>query len=363
MDRVRIAELPLHYGHTPRWLFERMKTLSAQILKIIVDDFGTDEVLKRFSNPFWFQAFSCVIGFDWHSSGTTTVTLGALKASIDPQEYGVAIVGGKGLESLKTCDEIGNIAEIFSLSSEKCEKLRYISRIAAKIDNACIQDGYRLYHHSMIIDKNGNWTIVQQGMNVEKKYARRYHWSYLSLIDPVVEPHSGIISSKVHDTVLNMVAKESEECRKTCVDIVKDNPMKLRQYVVYKPRKESLDKFLGIECLRMPWKIDWEVLRKVYEFQPRNYEELIGIKGVGPSTVRALAYISDVIYGTEPSWRDPAKYTFAVGGKDGVPKPIDRKTYDECINILQYVIEKCNLERKEKREILGKLNSLIPSQK
>lgn len=213
----------------------------------------------------------------------------------------------------------------------------------------------------MIIDSYGNWTIVQQGMNVESKYARRYHWSYLSMESPVVEPHSGIISEKIHKNVLNMVAIESEECRRTCVDLVNDNPLKLKPYVVYGSSNECLYKFLGIKYLRLPWKINWDILRKVYEFQPKNYEELINVRGVGASTIRALAYISDIIYGKEPSWRDPAKYAFALGGKDGVPKPVDRKTYQECIDILQYVIEKCELENIKKREILSRLRSLIPS--
>ena len=360
MERGGYAELPLHYGTTPRWLFERMKILSAEIAKIIIDDFGTVELLRRLANPYWFQAFSCVIGFDWHSSGTTTVTLGALKSGVDAEEFGIAVLGGKGKSSMKVQEEIEKYAEIFSWNSQKVDELKYASRMAAKVDNACVQDDYQLYHHVMVVDEKGNWTVVQQGMNTEKRYARRYHWLSLKIDNYVNEPHSGIISEKIHPRVLDMTSRESEECRKVSVDLVKDNPMKLKKYIVEVPRRESLDRFLGIKSIKMPWRINWDALRKAYDFQPKNYEELIGIRGIGPSTVRALAYIADVIYGAEPSWKDPVKYTFAVGGKDGVPKPIDRKAYDEAIKMLQLTIEESTLGIKEKKEMLKRLRSLVP---
>ncbi len=360
MERIGVANLPLHPGHAPRWLFNRMVTLSGEIIRIIEMEYGTEEVLRRLADPYWFQAFSCVIGFDWHSSGTTTVTMGALKQALCP-ENGIAVVGGKGGVSRKTPEEIEKIGEEFGISSQKIERIKYASKMAAKVDNAILQDGYQLYHHTMVIDEKGRWIVVQQGMNEKRRYARRYHWIY-GIKNFVNEPRSGIISDTMEKRVLDMSAGKSEEARKISVDIVKENPRKIRGMIaeIKDSGQRTLDEFTDVKVLTIPWHINWGALFRAYEIQPRNYEELIGIRGIGPSTVRALAYIAEIIYGAEISWKDPVKYSFALGGKDGVPKPVDRKAYDKSIEILQMSIEEASVGKREKLEMLQRLRRFVP---
>ena len=360
MERSGIADLPLHPGHAPKWLFERMVKLSGEIVEIIKLEFGREEVLKRLADPYWFQAFSCVIGFDWHSSGTTTVTMGALKEALKP-ENGIVVVGGKGNVSKRTPREIERIGEEFNLSTWKIEKLKKVSRLAAKVDNVALQDGYQLYHHTMVIDEYGSWVVVQQGLNERKKYARRYHWLY-GIPSMVSEPHSGIISDAIEKAVLDMTANKSKEARKISVDLVKDGVSSIRSMVseLRDSSQKTLDDFSGVKVLKMPWRINWKALFDAYEIQPRNYEELLEVKGIGPSTVRALAYIAEIIYGAPPSWKDPVKYSFALGGKDGVPKPVDRKAYDKSIEILQLTIEEAKIDRKEKLKMLQRLRRFVP---
>ena len=360
MERSGIANLPLHPGHAPRWLFNRMVTLSGEIIRIIEMEYGTEEVLRRLSDPYWFQAFSCVIGFDWHSSGTTTVTMGALKQALKPED-GIVVVGGKGAVSRKTPQEIEKIGYEFSLSTQRIEGIKYASKMAAKVDNTVLQDGYQLYHHTMVLDERGRWVVIQQGLNERKRYARRYHWMH-GIKNFVNEPRSGIISDTLEKIVMDMSARKSEEARKVSVDLVRDNPRKIKNMIaeVRDRRQRTLDEFMEVKTLTMPWTINWSALFKAYEIQPRNYEELIGIKGIGSSTVRALAYIAEIIYGAEISWKDPVKYSFALGGKDGVPKPVDRKAYDKSIEILQMSIEEASLGNKEKMEMLRRLRRFVP---
>jgi len=360
MERSGVANLPLHPGHAPRWLFKRMVTLSGEIIKVIEMEYGTEEVLRRLADPYWFQAFSCVIGFDWHSSGTTTVTMGALKQALKPED-GIVVVGGKGTVSRKTPLEIDKIGDEFNISSRDIDGIKYASRMAAKVDNAVLQDGYQLYHHTMVIDERGRWAIIQQGMNEKRRYARRYHWIY-GINNFVNEPRSGIISDTLEKRVMDMSARKSEEARKISVDLVKDNPRKMKGMIaeIKDGRQSTLDEFSGMKVLTMPWNINWSALFKAYEIQPTNYEELIGIKGIGPSTVRALAYIAEIIYGAEVSWKDPVKYSFALGGKDGVPKPVDRVAYDRSIEILQLSIEEASIGNKEKLDTLKRLRRFVP---
>ncbi len=355
-----MANLPLHEGRAPRWLFERMVKLSGEIIRIIEMDYGMEEVLRRLSNPYWFQAFSCVIGFDWHSSGTTTVTMGSLKEALKIED-GIVVVGGKGRESRKTPMEIERIGNQFNFSSDKIEKLKYASKMAAKVDNTVLQDSYQLYHHTMVIDENAHWVIIQQGMNPEMRYARRYHWLH-GVKKFVNEPHSGIISDRIEKKVLDMTSRVSEDARKISVDLVKDNPKKIKNMIsfVRDEKQKTLDNFLNVKILTMPWNINWRALFDAYEIQPKNYEELIGIKGIGPATVRALAYIAEVIYGAEISWKDPVKFSFALGGKDGVPKPVNRRAYDKSIEILQLSIEEAKLDKKEKLKMLKRLRRFVP---
>jgi len=370
MKRTGIANLPLHPGRAPRWLFARMVRLSRAIMDVLTIEYGKDEILRRLSDPFWFQALSCVLGFDWHSSGTTTVTCGALKEALNPEEHGIAIAGGKGRVSRKTPDEIEDFGEKLALSTSMIENLKYASRMAAKVDNAAIQDGYTLYHHVLIFSEDGKWTIIQQGMNENNHYARRYHWYSENLKSYVNEPHSAIVGDNKERIVLDMTSSESSETRKVCVDIVRDSLKNLKRdwglltkgnlQTSLEEWKNSMEK-QRVELLDMPRNINWGLMRKIHEFQPKNYEELLSIRGVGPKTVRALALISDLIYGAKPSWKDPIKYTFAVGGKDGVPFPVDRKVMDESIEILRLGIEEAKIGNDEKLKALRRLRNIIPN--
>lgn len=282
MQRTGVANLPLHPGRAPRWLFTRMVNLSKAILDVLVVEYGSDEVLKRFSDPFWFQALSCVLGFDWHSSGTTTVTCGALKEAIDPETHGLAVAGGKGKASRKTPEEVEIEGEKMGLSSRVMERLRYSSKMAAKVDNTALQDGYQLYHHILFFSENGKWAVVQQGMNNSNSYARRYHWFSEHVSSFVVEPHNAIVGDDREKMVLDMTSKASEETRKTSVDLVKTSLYSLRrdwEILVKDYKQTTLDafshqnSFFKPEVLHMPRNINWSLMKRIYDFQPENYEE------------------------------------------------------------------------------------------
>ena len=224
MPKIGVANLPLHGGKAPKWLFKRMVLLSRGIIEVMSYEYGKDEFIRRISDPFWFQSLSCVLGFDWHSSGTTTVTCGALKEATRIQEYGFTIAGGKGKASRKTPKQIEENGENYNFSTDKIDKLKYSSRMAAKIDNTAIQDGHDLYHHVFLFSESGLWGVIQQGMNSETNYARRYHWLSEHVDSFVREPNNAVIGEKCQDFVLNMTAKESESNQKTCIDLVNDNP-------------------------------------------------------------------------------------------------------------------------------------------
>jgi hypothetical protein len=365
MRKVGIAELPLHYGKAPYWLIVRMRKLADQIITLIIDEYGQDELLRRLSNPFWFQALCCVLGYDWHSSGTTTVTTAVLKKVLRPEKHGFGVAGGKGKFSRKTPEEIEKISEALDLPTRKTERLKYASRMGAKVDNTAIQAGYPLYHHAFFFSEKGKWTIIQQGMNVEDRTARRYHWISEKVKSFVEEPHSAVCCDVMKENVLDMTSKRSKEARKISVDLVKEGPRRIKNDLLsLRPiYQKSLKEFLPmkvkedfvVHILKMPKNVNWNALKKAYDFQPKNYEELIGIRGIGPATVRGLALISEIIYGSPPSWKDPCKYTFCVGGKDGVPYPVKRKTYDEIVTTLEDIIKTAEVGRKDKLNALKRL--------
>ena len=369
MPKTGIANLPLHPGKAPKWLFKRMVGLSKGIIEVLNYEYGTEEFLRRISDPFWFQALSCVLGFDWHSSGTTTVTCGALKEAVDPETHGFAIAGGKGKASRKTLEQIEQIGETFNFSTASINELQYSSRIAAKVDNTAIQDGHNLYHHVILFSENKTWAVIQQGLNNETSYARRYHWFSQDVDSFICEPHNAIIGNKHQENVLDMVAKESNSSQHVAVDLVNDYPSHLMRdwaLLAKSPQQKTLDDWNNKEqqkpiiFLDMPREINWAKMREIYDFQPKNYEELLSLRGVGPNTVRALALISDLIYGEKPSWSDPVKYSFTVGGKDGVPFPVDRKAMDESIVMIQQGIEQAKVGEKEKLHALRRLKDFIP---
>ena len=372
------VNLPLHHGQAPSYLVKRMIKLSSAISTIIIEENGSKEFFKRISDPLWFQAFGCVLGFDWHSSGLTTVVTGVLKQSLNSEQHRITISGGKGKNSTKPRYEIKTLAEKnYNLSTSKINHLLYASKMSAKIDNSAIQDGFNLYHHMIFFDEDGNWTIIQQGLNQKYKLARRYHWISDNLINYIIEPHKGIIGQERIPLCLNMTSKEAEENRKSCVDLVKEGSNSIQSYI-YKIMEtntfEKLDKWISLNTLHsegnnfveqryshiekyeMPRKINWKTMDELYDISPKNYEHLISQNGVGPSTVRALALISEIIFGNRASWSDPVKYNYAHGGKDGVPYPIARNTYDNSINYLSEAINGSEIEKIEKISSLKRLS-------
>lgn len=340
-----------------------MKNLSSQIFEVIVGEYGTEEVLRRLADPFWFQALSCTLAYDWHSSGTTTVVCGVLKSAIDSEKLGFCVCGGKGKASKKTIDDIEAFGNKTNLSGKKIESLKYASRICAKVDNATIQDGYQLYHHSMVISEKGSWAVIQQGMNPDEGYARRYQWLF-GVKSFVEEPHEGIVCDISHNDVLNMTAKESEVCRKISTDLICEKTEKIKGvYETIRPKNQTSlldwdDKNENkMSAYKLPKRVNWGALKKAYEIQPKNYEEMIGISGIGPATVRGLALVSELIYGERASWKDPVKYSFAYGGKDGVPYPVNKKAMDESVDILKNSIRQSKLGKKDQMDALKRLKS------
>ncbi|MBO3802534.1 MAG: DUF763 domain-containing protein [Candidatus Brockarchaeota archaeon] len=366
MKRAGSFELSLHGGRAPAWLTERMKRLASAIVEMILDEYGEDKFLANLSDPLWFQAFSCVLAYDWDSSGTTTVTCGVLKDVLNGSRLGLRCVGGKGSASRKAPWELAKAAEELGLGEQVLEKLRYSSKMCAKVDNAAIQAGYQLYHHSMFVTSAGKWAVVQQGMNPSSKTARRYHWLSEGLASFVEEPHRGIVGQMAHERVLDMTARESDESRKVCADLASEHPDRVRRHSgsIRQLGQESLGRWLesanrgpnpSTYALVDESRINWKALEKAYEIKPSNYEELLAIRGFGPSTARALALIAEVVYGARTSWKDPVKFSFAFGGKDGIPFPVKRKVMDRSISILQEAVQEARIGETEKVRAVKRL--------
>jgi uncharacterized protein len=373
MYRTGVANLPLHGGKAPSWLTGRMRKMAKEIASIIIEEQGTAKFIARLSDPYWFQAFGCVLAYDWHSSGVTTVVTGILKGALSPEEHGVAVCGGKGKTSRKTPSDIEAVGEKFGFSQQTIDELTYTSRMAAKVDNTAIQAGYQLYHHAFLITKEEKWAVIQQGMSDQDRSARRYHWLSQNTRCFVEEPHNAIACDFKRERALNMVSKQSNAARKASVDLSKEPTRKLINLIQSASRpynQSSLQKWFPksadpwqrtLTTLNMPRNINWETLARVYEFQPSNYEELLSFRGVGPATVRGLALVAELIYGEAPNWEDPVKFSFAYGGKDGVPYPVDRQAMDDSIQILRQSIEEAKIGETEKLQSLQRLRRYIPS--
>jgi hypothetical protein len=313
-------------------------------------------MLKRLSHPYWFQAFGCVLGFDWHSSGVTTTLCGALKEGLRgiEKDLGLFVAGGKGRTSRETPADIQKWGDLISLNPEP---LIYASRMAAKVDTSAIQDGYQLSHHCFIFTSKGTWAVVQQGMNEESHFARRYHWLSEIVTDFVNEPHAAILS-EIRGRTLNLVASESSPARTTINEIATEKKPEALLADIKKLQTLELPARHQIEVADIHADSISKILLSAYERQPQNFEQLLGLQGVGPKTIRALSLISELIYGVAPSYRDPTRYTFAHGGKDGIPYPVDRPTYDQSIELLSKAINKAKLTRIEKRDTFRRLANL-----
>lgn len=377
-----VATFTLDTGKCPKWLFDRMVRLGREMMRAIVAEEGPEEFIKRIADPVWFQSLGTVLAFDWNASGLTTILTAALKEAIrgEERDLGIFICGGKGKTSRKTPEEILNWSDQLGLESEKSQNLSYNSRMAAKVDSALIQDGYQIYHHSFFFTKSGAWTVVQQGMNQDNQTARRYHWFSKNIKDLVCEPHAGIASDAKIQDVLNLTAEKSGQARAISTELasqsfqtlMKDIQLlrkyssPLSQMASYQTSQGQLT-LIGLENKEFKYhpvihenfsrsKYLEKILWKLCDRQPENYEKLLATEGVGPKTIRALALVGEVIYGAKPSYEDPARYSFAHGGKDATPYPVDRETYDFTIETMKQFVAKTQLPVLEKQKIIGRLN-------
>jgi uncharacterized protein len=347
------ASLPLHGGKAPAWLFGRMVRLSREIVVYLASEYGTREILRRLSDPFWFQAFGCVLGFDWHSSGVTTTVCGAVKEGLKDvdREIGFFAAGGKGGVSRKTPQQIADACDRIG---REAQPLVYASRTAAKVDSAAVQDGYQLYHHVFFFTSAGDWCVVQQGMSDASRMARRYHWLSDTVDSFVDEPHQAVCCDARAET-LNLVAHENDPVRRATAELASQAPeVTLRALeklpVLTMPVRHPLLPELDVATPYLE-----KILLKTYERAPRDFESLLGIEGVGPKTLRALALASELVHGTPAAMRDPARFSFAHGGKDGTPYPVDRITYDRTIEILNKAINRSAIDRSEKVKAFRRL--------
>ena len=351
-SRTGVAQLPLHGGRAPAWLFGRMVKLSREITTHIVAEFGPEEMLRRLSDPFWFQAFGCVLGFDWHSSGVTTTVTGALKEGIRGREKDLQFFagGGKGAVSRNTPNEIMSACEKLSIDPRP---LVYASRMSAKVDSAAVQDGYQLYHHAFFFTPAGGWAVVQQGMNDENGMARRYHWLSAAVKSYVNEPHAAVCGKKEEST-LNLVASESDPVRVASTELARQKPDVVLSAIRNMPLLTMPRRHAVLVADVNPQYLQ-KILLKTYDRAPEDFETLLGMEGVGGRTLRALALTSEIIYGTPASTRDPARFSFAHGGKDGFPFPVDTGTYDKTVEVLRAAVSKAGIDRSERVAALKRL--------
>jgi uncharacterized protein len=347
------ANLPLHGGHAPRWLFERMVKLSAEIASWIVVEQGSAELFRRLSDPVWFQAFGAVIGMDWHSSGVTTVICGALKQGLKDRqrELGLVVAGGKGRVSRQTPDELAAATWL------DLDPTPYVqaSRMSAKVDNNALQDGYQIYHHVFLLDRDGHWAVIQQGMNEINSYARRYHWFSADVHSFVDSPHSAIASEATGE-VWNLVAHESEEARDVTAALSREQPAKVVGDVA-KLRELTLPRHHDIHRVDIDPKRLHRILLKTYERQPEDFATLLGMEGVGAKTLRALSLVGELVYGAPVSITDPARFAFAHGGKDRHPYPVDRPTYDTVTQMLHTAVERAKIGQRDQVDALKRLTA------
>lgn len=352
MKRSGSADLPLHGGKVPAWLYERMARLGGAITEAIVQEYGTSAFLSRISDPFWFQSFGAVLGMDWHSSGITTSVLGALKKALNPKaaELGIYICGGKGKHSRETPSEILRIADQTGLPGND---LVHYSKLSAKIDNTAIQDGFQLYLHTFILTHKGEWAVVQQGMNENSRLARRYHWHSKSVRSFVENPHTAVVGQN-QGLILNLTAQEAKSTREGILSLTREKPAHILREIprLVMPRHHEV-RAENVDMRRLG-----AVLTVAWENNLRDFKELLMIKGVGPRTIQSLSLVSEIIHGTPSRFKDPARFSFAHGGKDRHPFPVPTRTYDETISILQKGIEKAKLGFTEKQKTLKTLHEL-----
>lgn len=399
--RTGVADLPLHTGTVPRWLADRMRDLGRLIAESIVENYGKREFLVRLSDPLWFQSFGAVMGMDWHSSGITTSVMYALKRGLNPiaRDLGIYVCGGRGKFSRETPNELLQIADKTGVDGYY---LKRTSCLCAKVDNTAVQDGFQLYQHNFIVTDEGDWAVVQQGMNTDARAARRYHWCSSSLRSFVEEPHAGVVGEN-RGQILNLTHQDARSTRSSILELTHENPDRMMREIqqivapnssvivspqmdLFAPPESAQNMILAPDgtpiragmrdpivanssrdCI-MPSRhevraedVDLKrlggVLATAYESDPKDFESLLLTPGLGPRTLQSLTLVSEVINGTPSRFRDPARYSFAHGGKDGHPFPVPTRVYDESIRILQGAIEHAKIGDREKMDCLNRLHA------
>ena len=353
MQRSGTADLPLHGGTVPKWLADRMTLLGTAISEHIVHHYGTSAFLSRLSDPFWFQAFGSVMGMDWHSSGITTSVLGALKRGLNPRshELGLYVCGGRGGHSKHTPDELRAYADRTGLDGEGLVRA---SRLAARVDNNAIADGFQIYLHGFVLNTKGEWAIVQQGLNDATGYARRYHWHSAIVKDFTIEPHTAIVGEP-QGQIMNLVSAAASPAQQAILNIAATQPesiltnlQKLRMPAHHDVRASDIDlKRLGA------------VLATAYDRPFHDFASLLLLEKLGPRTLQSLALVAEVIHGTPTRFSDPARFSFAHGGKDGHPFPVPLKIYDETISILQRSLERAKIADTKRTDALRRLERFV----
>ncbi|HMJ71158.1 MAG TPA: DUF763 domain-containing protein [Cyclobacteriaceae bacterium] len=349
-NNVRHADLPLHYGQVPPWLAQRMSKLGGAIIESIILQYGQSEALTRLSDPLWFQAFGCVLGMDWHSSGITTSVMGALKKAMNPKfnEYGIYFCGGKGKHSRQTPSELAAFGERTGLDGSA---LIRSSRLTAKVDNTTIHDGFQIYLHTFIVTKTGEWSVVQQGMNELSGMARRYHWHSSQMRSYLEEPHT-FIFGKNQGQILNLTDLQATAAKDSILKITREEP----RYMLPEIRKIVMPSHHNVRAADVNLKRLGSILALAHDMQHHNFESFLLMEGVGPRTIQSLALVSEVIHGAPSRFTDPARFSFAHGGKDGHPFPVPLKTYDETIQLLQTSVEKAKIGDSEKQQAIKNLS-------
>ena len=352
MKRSGVADLPLHYGSVPAWLAERMAKLGLAVTEAIIADYGTAEVVRRLSDPFWFQSLGAVMGMDWHSSGITTSVMGALKRAINPhsKELGIYICGGKGKFSKETPAELLKIAHATGLNGNEMVRC---SKLSAKVDNTAVQDGFQLYTHNFIVSDRGAWSVVQQGMHAADKTARRYHWHSDNVTSFVEEPHTAICGIN-KGAILNLTAVEAAVTRNSILNIAHAQPA----YMIHHIRELVMPAHHHVRLKDVDIKRLGAILWLANDMQLKDFEELLLLQGVGPRTLQSLALISEVIHGTPSRFKDPARFSFAHGGKDGHPFPVPVNVYDQTITQLQNAVHKAKIGNTDEAAAIKKLHEI-----
>jgi uncharacterized protein len=350
MQRSGIADLPLHGGSVPKWLADRMTVLGTAIAENVIHAYGTSGLLSRLADPFWFQALGSVMGMDWHSSGITTSVVGALKRGLNPRsrELGIYICGGRGRHSRRTPDELRGYADRTGLDGESLVRA---SRLAARVDNNAIADGFQIYLHGFALNTAGEWTIVQQGLNEASSYARRYHWHSATVKDFTVEPHTAIIGEHQGE-IMNLVAVPAAAAQSAMLEVTRQNP----EATVKQIHRLIMPAHHEVRAADVDLKRLGAVLALAYQREFRDFASLLLLEKLGPRTLQSLALVAEVIHGTPTRFSDPARFSFAHGGKDGHPFPVPLKTYDETIHVLRRSLESAKLGESLKMDGLRRLD-------